>query len=309
MFSVTATGGILYYQWRKGGINLSDGPGVSGAHSSVLTLSSVTSVSEGLYDVLVTDGCGTTPSQSAQLTLETAPTITSQPSSTVRCVDETATFQVGAQGAPPVTYRWRKNGVNLSDGGAISGATTPTLIINPVGVGSEGTYDCLVTDACGQRASNLATLTIPQGPPNFVLSPQSQDLCAGQELLIGGFATSNPSPTYQWKRNGQPIPGATSADYDVPSASASHSGIYELVAMNGCYSATSDPAIVNVFASATGDGNLDTHSNGLDISGFIAALLEWDGYYTAPYCAYDMNGDIYVDISDVGPFVNVLLSQ
>ena len=65
-----------------------------------------------------------------------------------------------ASGFGPLTYQWRKGGVPLSDGGAISGAHTGTLTIDPVSFGDAGAYDVLVTDSCGAAGSNSATLSV-----------------------------------------------------------------------------------------------------------------------------------------------------
>jgi hypothetical protein len=43
----------------------------------------------------------------------------------------TAQFKALATGSAPLTYRWRKNGVNISDGANISGAETDSLTIPP----------------------------------------------------------------------------------------------------------------------------------------------------------------------------------
>ncbi len=56
------------------------------------------------------------------------------------------------------------------------------------------------------------------------------------------------------------------------------------------------------------DGNGDGNTDGRDIPGFVEALLNWDGTYTTPYCAYDMTGDdAYVDASDISLFVDMVL--
>jgi hypothetical protein len=59
--------------------------------------------------------------------------------------------------------------------------------------------------------------------------------------------------------------------------------------------------------SGSGDVNGDGRVNGLDIQGFITALL--DGPTTPGYCAVDMNGDGEVTTADVPAFIAVLLAE
>jgi len=85
-----------------------------------------------------------------------APTVTSRSA----VVGSHAVLSAAASGFGPLTYQWRKDGVPLSDGGTISGATTPTLTIDPVAFTDAGFYDVVVTDSCGSVASNTATLAV-----------------------------------------------------------------------------------------------------------------------------------------------------
>src|SRR5262249_15200337 len=62
----------------------------------------------------------------------------SDPASQSICSGSTASFAVTAEGQPTLTYQWRKNGSNLSNGGTISGATTASLTINPSVAGDSG---------------------------------------------------------------------------------------------------------------------------------------------------------------------------
>jgi hypothetical protein len=89
------------------------------------------------------------------------PVITSQPANRTVPLGQSASFSVGAAGG--VTYRWRRNGTPLSDGGNISGSGTAMLVINPVGAGDAGSYDALVSNPCGTTLSAAATLTIGSG--------------------------------------------------------------------------------------------------------------------------------------------------
>ena len=67
-----------------------------------------------------------------------------------------------------------------------------------------------------------------------------QNIYQGQEIVLKGDADGK-FLSYQWTRNGQPIPGATSAEYTISSADPSqHDGNYSLVASNDFGSASTD---------------------------------------------------------------------
>ena len=59
------------------------------------------------------------------------------------------TLRVAATGTSPLSFRWRLNTVELSDGGPFSGTGTSQLTIIPEEATLTGAYDALVTDACG----------------------------------------------------------------------------------------------------------------------------------------------------------------
>lgn len=59
----------------------------------------------------------------------------------------------------PLTFQWRRDGAPLVNGGNVQGADTGTLVLDPVLCEDAGVYDVLLTNACGQNASDPATLT------------------------------------------------------------------------------------------------------------------------------------------------------
>jgi hypothetical protein len=69
-------------------------------------------------------------------------------------------FSVQAGGSAPLSYRWQRNGLDLSDGGAISGATASTLTINPAATTHAGEYSVRVSNLCGSMTSSSASLTV-----------------------------------------------------------------------------------------------------------------------------------------------------
>ena len=89
------------------------------------------------------------------------------PQVTVHPVDQTdivpgsdVSFSVTATGTAPLSYQWQKDGVDLTDGGSITGATTATLTITVVMESDEGGYRCVVTNIAGMDTSNTAMLTV-----------------------------------------------------------------------------------------------------------------------------------------------------
>jgi hypothetical protein len=71
--STAASGsGDLTYQWRKGGVPLSDGGPISGSQTATLTINPVSFTDAGSYDVVVSDGCDSATSNAASLTVEFA---------------------------------------------------------------------------------------------------------------------------------------------------------------------------------------------------------------------------------------------
>ena len=90
--------------------------------------------------------------------LPAAPTITTQPQSQTNNAGTTATFSVSATGASPLSYQWRKDGVNLSS------ATNITLNITNVQPMSIGYYSVVVINPGGTVTSSNASLSIPNVP-------------------------------------------------------------------------------------------------------------------------------------------------
>jgi hypothetical protein len=65
-----------------------------------------------------------------------------------------------AEGQPPLSYQWRKNGVD------ITGAYTATYQITAATFGHIGTYDVVVTNVCGDVYSEPAVLSVIDCAPD-----------------------------------------------------------------------------------------------------------------------------------------------
>ena len=71
---------------------------------------------------------------------------------------EPAVFTIAADGQSGLTFRWRKNGVDLVNGPGVSGAGSRTLTITPDDAGDYAAYSCAVTGSCGVIVSREAQL-------------------------------------------------------------------------------------------------------------------------------------------------------
>lgn len=173
------------------------------------------------------------------------PSFSTNPQSAVRAVGENVSFTVSAAGVPSPTLQWRKNGAN------ISGQTGNTLTLTNLQTTDSGTYDCVATNSQGTATSNQAILTVnpPAGSaPAITLNPSSLVLTEGSQAIFTVTATGTPAPTYQWRKNGANISGATSATYSIAAVVAADAGEYDVVVTNVNGSATSSSALLTVNA-------------------------------------------------------------
>lgn len=302
-FAAGATGvGPLAYRWRRGTTELFDGPSpgggiISGSASSTLTISSVgIADSASNYNVVVTSPCGAATSPSAALTVNPVTTITAHPESETACEDSVVTFSVAAIAAPPVTYQWYKGAT------PIFGATQPSYTLSGVEEADEGAYRVVVSATCGQATSDPAILAV-EIRPQILTEPADQIACSGR---AAAFTVVASGPTaqlqYQWRRNLEPIPGATTATLLLQLVTPDDAGEYDVVVYllnSGCAAQSQSAALtVNVTpGDVTYDGEVDL----LDLT----TLLSNFGVQTgADWTDGDLTGDGDVDLSDL----TVLLS-
>ena len=219
-FSVVASGtATLTFQWKK------DGSSISGATSSTYSISSTSTSDAGSYTVVVTNSAGSATSNAATLTVTPAPVILSGPANVSVTVGNGATFSVVSTGTA-LTYQWRKNGVN------ISGATSATLSFSSTQLTDVGNYSVMVSNAGGSVVSTAATLTFNQvSPPVITASPNTGTVVAGQNLTLTVSATGI-GLSYQWRKDGAPIVGATGSSLSILTVTANDAGSYSVIVTN-----------------------------------------------------------------------------
>lgn len=96
-------------------------------------------------------------------------------------------------------------------------------------------------------------LTSAPAAPSISLQPQGVRIISGSTVTLTSGALGNPFPTYQWKKGGVDVPGATGATLVLANAQPADSGSYTLVATNSLGSATSEAAVVNILPLPAND--------------------------------------------------------
>lgn len=161
-FSVTAYGtASLNYQWQQNGSNLTNGGNLSGVNTSTLTISGTQPNNYGNYTVVITNLYGAiTSSPAATLIVLPNPIIYSQPYSQQVFAGDSTYFSVSVDGSNPISYRWLKNGIPLSDDGRITGSATSFLNFENTTMQDAGNYSVVVTSSYSSVTSSIAALIV-----------------------------------------------------------------------------------------------------------------------------------------------------
>jgi len=288
-FAVVATGSApLSYQWQK------NGTAISGATSSPYTTPATATSDDGAqFTVVVSNAAGNITSNAATLTVNTPPSITSQPASQTVTASQTATFSVVATGTAPLSYRWRKSGTTIS-GATSSTYTTPATTASDNGA----RFTVVVSNAAGSATSNAAKLTV--NTPPSISTPASQTITSGQTATFSATASGTAPLSYQWNQGGTAIRGATSPSYTTPSTTTSDNGAqFTVVVSNSVGSITSNAATLTVNA-----GPLQLTSSASSLR-FPSVIVGGTSTLSAALTAF---GDPNVTISSIsisGPGFNV----
>jgi hypothetical protein len=197
------------------------------------------------------------------------PSIATQPQSQSVTAGQTAMFSVTATGTAPLTYQWQKNGV------AISGATSISYTTPATTTSDNGTqFTVAVSNSQGSVTSNAATLSVGTTTlvaPAITTQPSSKSILVGQTASFQVGASGTGPLSYQWRKNGTAISGATAASYTTPATTTTDNGAqFTAVVSNTAGNVTSSAATLTVNAATASltvsptslsFGNIDTNGS------------------------------------------------
>lgn len=108
---------------------------------------------------------------------------------------------LNATTGPQLFYQWRKSGVNIN--GAINAGFNATV---------SGNYKVIVYNSSGcSDTSEVVPVTVYPKPTATILSNGPLTFCSGDSVMLNTNLAAG--YTYKWKKNGTPIPGATTPVY------------------------------------------------------------------------------------------------
>ncbi len=138
----------------------------------------------------------------------------------------TVTFGAKHGGAGPFQYLWTYNGLDGVPKDIASRELDPVLRLNAVSSSDEGLFAVRITNLFGSIRTPAARLTVLPGSTAGVGWPV-QRTTAGKPLEL---TASSPAAgaTWQWRLDGNDIPGATRATFALAAATRGDAGYYEL---------------------------------------------------------------------------------
>jgi cyclophilin family peptidyl-prolyl cis-trans isomerase len=241
-FTVVAEAPVaLTYQWRK------DGVAIASATNSTYTIATVAETHQGTYDVVIKTASSSITSPGAFLDVNNPVAnvvITRTPAQNPVAIGEdvSVTFTATATGVGPFSYRWRKNGADIT-GDEASGST---YTITPITLQSAGQYTVRVSSnnpvSQATSSANVLTVASPITAVTIQRTPDAETLSYGAPVQFNITSIDSAGPyEYQWVKvvDDQEEPAlnadgsaATGATFSISGVASSDVGIYKVKVKN-----------------------------------------------------------------------------
>ena len=111
-----------------------------------------------------------------------------------------------------------------------------------------GTFSAISSEGIALWGSKVSAVTTDSSP-TINLQAVNQTVSAGNPVSFSVSATGTPAPSYQWRKNGVNISGATNGTYTITTTKESDAGYYCCVVGNRATAYLSEPATLVVTAA------------------------------------------------------------
>ena len=246
----------------------------------------------GQYNLRITTINGHESIVAAPIFISTKPSITKQPANANGCVGGSVTLKVEASGVN-LAYQWRKAGQPITD------ATQAELTLTNLTTENAGSYDCIVSGGCNPSATSTAATVVVTPGAAITQQPSNVTVEEKQSFTLKVTATGT-GLTYQWKKAGVAIGGATKAEYTVASATKDDAGEYACDILSQCGTITSAVASVTINEITSVDEDASSTATWASIIGpnpaddRIAVRLRLDDATSVTVRIVDMQGQTIV---------------
>jgi hypothetical protein len=188
-------------------------------------LNAVTVTNEGGYSLVVANTAGSITSTVAQLTLVYPPVLTTTLSNRIALVGGTLGVSVSAAGSGPLAFQWFQNGRPLV------GQTSSNLVVPNVTTRANGQYQVEIRNSAGTiRSGSFSVVAVI--PPTIVRSPRSLNVIAGRKATFKVSVKGTKPLTFQWLKDGIPIPNATAKAFSISTVQPTDAGTYSVRVSN-----------------------------------------------------------------------------
>ncbi|MCA9242730.1 MAG: hypothetical protein KDA32_02150 [Phycisphaerales bacterium] len=232
---LTTSDDALSYEWRRDG-------GLLTETSDTLEIVAPASTDSGLYEVTIRAGGCEMVSDPTLVVVGVTPEFMG-PIEQVggSCRGETLKLFAPLVGSD-LRYEWTRNDVIVGD--------TREYVVEAVSPADRGKYRVRIWNECGEAASDELKIDVADGRPVIVSQPESIGACAGKRAVLRVEAVGD-ELTYQWRRDGVDVAGATGDTLDLTPLEADDAGSYDVVISNTCGENQSHTVSVDVVPAPT----------------------------------------------------------
>ncbi|MCU0417224.1 MAG: T9SS type A sorting domain-containing protein [Cytophagaceae bacterium] len=249
--SITNGGTTPAYQW------LQNNNPISGATNASYSTASYTTGDNFSVRLTSNANCATTATvTSSALTITVTsvvvPSISITPSTSSICQGTSVTFTATpVNGGPTPQYQWRLNGNPIA--GATNSSYTSNSIVTSDVFSVVLTSNAPCVQAPGTAISSGVSITVnPLVTPSVVISPGSSTICSNQTLNFTATPTHpGTAPSYQWKKNGIDISGATLSTYSESSVATNDQFSVVMQSNASCTTSSSATSAVSTITVTT----------------------------------------------------------
>jgi hypothetical protein len=282
------------YQWKVNGVN-------AGTNSSAFVTNTL--ANNDVVTVVMTSNAScasptTATSNAVTMTVNSSVTPSITIAATTNPICSGGSFSLTAtavNGGSAPAYQWKKNGTNISGATSLTYSTTSAV--------NGDVFTCVLTsnNSCqttNTSTSNGVTAQITSSiTPTASITASTSSICAGGSVVFTGSITGGgTTPTYQWKKNGTNISGATSINYTA--STISNNDVFTLQVTSNASCVTTSTATSNAITIAV--INAVTYYADADADGFGNSAVTQSAC-TAPIGYVSNNADCNDNLSAVNP--------